>query len=75
MKSLQVDVSLFETAYMLSFPGGVPWLKKKLRPVLGKTPESWGNLIYFLFLPSVNVGRTSAVDVDAYYLFAIFSEH
>ena len=34
-----------------------------------------GGMIYFLFLPSVNVGRTSAVDVDAYYLFAIFSEH
>ena len=33
-----------------------------------------GDMIYFLLLPSVNVGRTSVVNVDVYYLFAIFSE-
>ena len=30
---------LFEKAYMLPFPGGVPRLKKNLRPVLGEMPE------------------------------------
>ena len=33
-----------------------------------------GDMISFLFLPSVNVGSTSAVNVGVCYLFAIFSE-
>ena len=33
-----------------------------------------GDMIYSLFLPSVNVGRTSAVNADVCYLFDIFSE-
>ena len=68
-----MEVSLFETDYVLPFPGRFPWLKKKLGPILRKTPESWGNLIYILFLPSVNVGSTSEVNVGVCYLFAIFS--
>ena len=40
VKFLQVEVSLFETAYILPYPGGIPWLRKKLTPVLGETPES-----------------------------------
>ena len=64
MKYLQVVVSLFETAYILPFPGGIPWLKKKLRPVLGETSEFWGKLVIFL-LPSVNVGSSSLVNGGA----------
>ena len=33
-----------------------------------------GDMMYFLFLPSVNVGSTSVVNVGVYYLFSIFSE-
>ena len=70
VKSLQVVVSLFETTYILSFPGRMPWLKKKLRPILGELPEFWGKLVIFL-LPSVNVGSSSPVNGGAkiYFLF------
>ena len=74
MKSLQVVVSLFETTYILPCPGVVPWLKKKLRPTLGETPEFWGKLVIF-FLPLVNVGSSSSVSggVMIYFL-STFSE-
>ena len=64
MQSMQVVVSLFETTYILPFPGGMPWLKKKLRPVLGETQECWRNLIFF-FLPLVNVGSSPLVNIGA----------
>ena len=44
VKSLQVAVSLFETACILPFLGEISWLKKKLRPVRGLWPRSWGGL-------------------------------
>ena len=33
-----------------------------------------GDIMYFLFLPSVNIGNTSAVNVGVCYIFDIFSE-
>ena len=44
-----VGVSLFETYYVLPFQGRFPWLKKKLRLVLGRTPKFWENLIWYIF--------------------------
>ena len=44
VKSLQVAVSLFETACILPFQGETSWLKKKLRPVHGLWPGSRGGL-------------------------------
>ena len=44
VKSLQVAVSLFETACILPFQGETSWLKKKLRPVRGLWPGSRGGL-------------------------------
>ena len=49
VKSLQVEVSLFETTYIFPFLGGVPWLKKNLRPVLGEIPKFYGNLLSFFY--------------------------
>ena len=67
-------VSLFETTYILPFPGRIPWLRKKLRPVLGEMPEFWGKLVIFL-LPSVNVGISSSVNGGAMiYFLSTYSE-
>ena len=74
MKFLQVVVSLFDTTYILTFPGIMLWLKKKLRHILGETLEFWGKLVIFL-LPSVNVGSSSSVNGDAMiYSLSTFSE-
>ena len=43
-KSLQVAVSLFEIACILTFQGETSWLKKKLKLVHGLWPGSRGGL-------------------------------
>ena len=73
VKYLKVVVSLFEIAYILPFPGGMPWLKKKLRPVLGETPEFWRNLLLF-FLPSMNVGSSPSVNIGVMIFLSTFCE-
>ena len=44
VKSLRMEVSLFEIACMLPFSGETSWLKKKLRPVLSLWSGSRGGL-------------------------------
>ena len=52
----------------------MPWLKKKLRPVLGEMPEFWGKLVNFL-QPLVNFGSSSSMNGDVMiYSLSTFNE-